>query len=840
MTEQTPNKADLLLPLTMAAMSNSYDNEETTDEDGFPDDSPQKKSNPTKKQERVENNQNDTPVLDKFGNDITKAAEEGNLDPVVGRATEIERVIQILSRRKKNNPVLIGEPGVGKSAIVEGLAIRIKEHKVSRLLFDKRIISLDMAAVVAGTKFRGQFEERIKAIIDEAKKNPNVILFIDEIHNIVGAGNSQGTMDAANLLKPALARGEIQCIGATTLDEYRKNIEKDGALERRFQKIIVEQTSAEETLQILHNIKNNYEEHHNVTYTDRALEACVKLTQRYVSDRFFPDKAIDALDEAGSRVHVGNVNAPKEIEEIEEKIAATNELKLKAAQAQNFEEAASLRDSVRNLQAELDNKKEEWEADLRNHREVVDEDKIAEVVAMMTGVPVQRIAQTESSRLLNMGDELKSSIVGQDEAIDKIVKAIQRNRVGLKDPNRPIGTFMFLGPTGVGKTHLAKKLSEFLFDSKDSLVRIDMSEYMEKFSVSRLVGAPPGYVGYEEGGQLTEKVRRHPYSVVLLDELEKAHADVFNMLLQVMDGKYGSYDLLPYDELWKRSNYNKTEHMFMLQTLNNDEEYGNTIHRWFSGTENAQGLIQQGQWIGNRYHWYTLFDSKDYRITKGVKHRFRYSYQASDNYGFYYPNTPEYKLMATGYDENGNKVADPVAPYNDGVQYTFNVSSSTLAYSTKYSDVTDPTVERSDAYWPFLRYADIVLIYAEAMCELGSGVDSEAIKALNAIRARSNANPAVTSGNGAIDSKVALRSAIFEERAKELALEGDRRWDLIRWGLYLDVMNSIGGTNEDGTKTNYDEASVNKHRETKHLLFPIPSAEISTNDAIDSNNPGWS
>lgn len=535
MTEQTPNKADLLPPLTMAAMSNSYDNEETADEDGFPDDSPQKKSNPTKKQERVENNQNDTPVLDKFGNDITKAAEEGNLDPVVGRATEIERVIQILSRRKKNNPVLIGEPGVGKSAIVEGLAIRIKEHKVSRLLFDKRIISLDMAAVVAGTKFRGQFEERIKAIIDEAKKNPNVILFIDEIHNIVGAGNSQGTMDAANLLKPALARGEIQCIGATTLDEYRKNIEKDGALERRFQKIIVEQTSAEETLQILHNIKNNYEEHHNVTYTDRALEACVKLTQRYVSDRFFPDKAIDALDEAGSRVHVGNVNAPKEIEEIEEKIAATNELKLKAAQAQNFEEAASLRDSVRNLQAELDNKKEEWEADLRNHREVVDEDKIAEVVAMMTGVPVQRIAQTESSRLLNMGDELKSSIVGQDEAIDKIVKAIQRNRVGLKDPNRPIGTFMFLGPTGVGKTHLAKKLSEFLFDSKDSLVRIDMSEYMEKFSVSRLVGAPPGYVGYEEGGQLTEKVRRHPYSVVLLDELEKAHADVFNMLLQVMD-----------------------------------------------------------------------------------------------------------------------------------------------------------------------------------------------------------------------------------------------------------------------------------------------------------------
>lgn len=590
MTEQTPNKADLPLPLTMAAMSNSYDNEETADEDGFPDDSPQKKSNPTKKQERVENSQNDTPVLDKFGNDITKAAEEGNLDPVVGRATEIERVIQILSRRKKNNPVLIGEPGVGKSAIVEGLAIRIKEHKVSRLLFDKRIISLDMAAVVAGTKFRGQFEERIKAIIDEAKKNPNVILFIDEIHNIVGAGNSQGTMDAANLLKPALARGEIQCIGATTLDEYRKNIEKDGALERRFQKIIVEQTSAEETLQILHNIKNNYEEHHNVTYTDRALEACVKLTQRYVSDRFFPDKAIDALDEAGSRVHVGNVNAPKGIEEIEEKIAATNELKLKAAQAQNFEEAASLRDSVRNLQAELDNKKEEWEADLRNHREVVDEDKIAEVVAMMTGVPVQRIAQTESSRLLNMGDELKSSIVGQDEAIDKIVKAIQRNRVGLKDPNRPIGTFMFLGPTGVGKTHLAKKLSEFLFDSKDSLVRIDMSEYMEKFSVSRLVGAPPGYVGYEEGGQLTEKVRRHPYSVVLLDELEKAHADVFNMLLQVMDeGRLT-------DSLGRSVDFKNT---IIIMTSNIGtrqlKDFGNGIgfNTGGSTTDFAQGVIQK-------------------------------------------------------------------------------------------------------------------------------------------------------------------------------------------------------------------------------------------------------
>lgn len=537
MTEKTPNNAELLLPLTIAAIRNSFDNDEAADEEGFPENGPQKNDMPpsSARRERKQEKDGATPVLDKFGNDITKAAEEGRLDPVVGREAEIERVIQILSRRKKNNPVLIGEPGVGKSAIVEGLAIRIKEHKVSRLLFDKRVISLDMASVVAGTKFRGQFEERIKAIIDEAKKNPNVILFIDEIHNIVGAGNSQGTMDAANLLKPALARGEIQCIGATTLDEYRKNIEKDGALERRFQKVMVEQTSAEETLQILRNIKSSYEEHHNVTYTDRALEACVKLTQRYVSDRFFPDKAIDALDEAGARVHVNNVNAPKEIEELEEQIAATNTLKLKAAQAQDFEEAANLRDNVRSLQEQLDEKKTEWENDLKTHREVVDDDKIAEVVAMMTGVPVQRIAQSESSRLLNMGDELKRDIIGQDEAISKIVKAIQRNRVGLKDPNRPIGTFMFLGPTGVGKTHLAKKLSEFLFDAKDALIRIDMSEYMEKFSVSRLVGAPPGYVGYEEGGQLTEKVRRHPYSVVLLDELEKANSDVFNMLLQVMD-----------------------------------------------------------------------------------------------------------------------------------------------------------------------------------------------------------------------------------------------------------------------------------------------------------------
>lgn len=519
-------------------IADGYDSNDYDEDDAFPEEKDQGKQQGNERgaaTQTATTSHGDTPVLDRFGNDITKAAEEGCLDPVVGREREIERLIQILSRRKKNNPVLIGEPGVGKSAIVEGLALRIKEHKVSRLLFDKRIVSLDMAAIVAGTKFRGQFEERIKAIIEEVKKSPDVILFIDEIHNIVGAGSASGTMDAANLLKPALARGELQCIGATTLDEYRKNIEKDGALERRFQKVIVEQTSAEETLQILHNIKKNYEDHHNVIYTDGALEACVKLTQRYVSDRFFPDKAIDALDEAGAKVHVANVNAPKEIEELEDKIAETTAKKQDAARKQDFEAAANYRDEAHKLQTELQQKKEQWEKELSKNRETVDADKIAEVVAMMTGVPVQRIAQSEGARLLNMRDELKQSIIGQDEAIDKIVKAIQRNRVGLKDPNRPIGTFMFLGPTGVGKTHTAKKLAEFLFDSRDALIRVDMSEYMEKFSVSRLVGAPPGYVGYEEGGQLTEKVRRRPYSVVLLDEIEKAHPDVFNMLLQVMD-----------------------------------------------------------------------------------------------------------------------------------------------------------------------------------------------------------------------------------------------------------------------------------------------------------------
>ena len=478
---------------------------------------------------------NDTPVLDNFGTDMTRAAAENRLDPIVGREKEIERLAQILSRRKKNNPVLIGEPGVGKSAIVEGLALRIIQRKVSRVLFDKRVISLDMASIVAGTKYRGQFEERIKAILNELSKNPNIILFIDEIHTIVGAGSASGSMDAANMLKPALARGEIQCIGATTLDEYRKNIEKDGSLERHFQKVIVDPTTAEETLQILKNIKPRYEEHHNVIYTDEALSACVKLTERYISDRNFPDKAIDALDEAGSRVHISNITVPKSIEELEAKIEDTKTEKLAAVKSQNFELAASFRDKERQYLLQLEAAKSKWEQELQEHRETVDEDKVAEVVAMMSGVPVQRIAKAENLKLLEMAENLKKQVVGQDDAVQKIVKAIQRNRVGLKDPNKPIGTFMFLGPTGVGKTHLAKKLAEYLFDSADALVRIDMSEYLEKFAVSRLIGAPPGYVGYEEGGQLTEKVRRKPYSVVLLDEIEKAHPDVFNLLLQVLD-----------------------------------------------------------------------------------------------------------------------------------------------------------------------------------------------------------------------------------------------------------------------------------------------------------------
>ncbi|MCI6212659.1 ATP-dependent Clp protease ATP-binding subunit [Bacteroides heparinolyticus] len=478
---------------------------------------------------------NSTPVLDNFGMDMTKAAEEGKLDPVVGREREIERLAQILSRRKKNNPVLIGEPGVGKSAIVEGLALRIVQKKVSRILFEKRVVMLDMASVVAGTKYRGQFEERLRSIINELQKNPDIILFIDEIHTIVGAGAAAGSMDAANMLKPALARGEIQCIGATTLDEYRKNIEKDGALERRFQKVVVEPTTAEETLQILKNIKDKYEDHHNVTYTEEALEACVKLSGRYITDRNFPDKAIDAMDEAGSRMHLTNISVPKEVEEQEELIEKARNLKAEAVKSQNFELAASYRDREKELSVRLDEMKAEWEARLKDDRQMVGEEEIANVISMMSGVPVQRMAQAEGLKLANMKEELQSKVIAQDEAIEKLTKAILRSRVGLKDPNRPIGTFMFLGPTGVGKTHLAKQLAKYMFGSTDALIRIDMSEYMEKYTVSRMIGAAPGYVGYEEGGQLTEKVRRKPYSIVLLDEIEKAHSDVSNILLQVLD-----------------------------------------------------------------------------------------------------------------------------------------------------------------------------------------------------------------------------------------------------------------------------------------------------------------
>lgn len=523
-----------LQPDTHAGLGFSEDEDEDEDIRQSPSGN---KSNAAQQQARPAQKKpaNDTPVLDNFGTDMTKAAEEGKLDPVVGRVKEIERLAQILSRRKKNNPILIGEPGVGKSAIVEGLALRIVEKKVSRILFDKRVIALDMTAVVAGTKYRGQFEERIRSILNELKKNPNIILFIDEIHTIVGAGSAAGSMDAANMLKPALARGEIQCIGATTLDEYRQNIEKDGALERRFQKVIVEPTTAEETLQILKNIKDKYEDHHNVNYTDAALEACVKLTNRYITDRNFPDKAIDALDEVGSRVHLTNITAPKEIEEQEKLIDEMKSLKNEAVRLQNFELAASYRDKEKEYTNQLDTLKEEWEKSLKENRETVDDEQIAEVVSMMSGVPVQRMAQAEGMKLLGMKDDLLSKVIGQDKAIATLVKAIQRSRVGLKDPNKPIGTFMFLGPTGVGKTHLAKELAKLMFGSADALIRIDMSEYMEKFTVSRLVGAPPGYVGYEEGGQLTEKVRRKPYSIVLLDEIEKAHPDVFNILLQVMD-----------------------------------------------------------------------------------------------------------------------------------------------------------------------------------------------------------------------------------------------------------------------------------------------------------------
>ena len=506
--------------------------EDDEDDELLPSDSGKQKPSRTATTSKSGSN---TPVLDSFSTDMTQAALDGKLDPVVGREREIERLAQILTRRKKNNPILIGEPGVGKSAIVEGLSQRIVQRKVSRMLFGKRILALDMAAVVAGTKYRGQFEERLRSIIQELKKNPDIILFVDEVHTIIGAGSAPGSMDAANMLKPALSRGEVQCIGATTVDEYRKSIEKDGALERRFQKILVEPTSADETLQILENIKDRYEDHHNVTYTADALKACVTLAQRYITDRSFPDKAIDVMDEAGSRTHLSNLSVPKEIEDKEHQIDFTRAGKNDAVNRQDFELAARFRDQEKDLEAELEQMRKEWEKSLKSHREIVDEENIATVVSMMSGIPVQKIAREEGERLKGLAPALKSKVIAQDSAIDLLARAIRRSRVGLKNPNKPIGSFLFLGPTGVGKTLLAKELAEQMFGTSDALIRVDMSEFMEKFAVSRLVGAPPGYVGYEDGGQLTEKVRRKPYSIVLLDEIEKAHQDVFNILLQVMD-----------------------------------------------------------------------------------------------------------------------------------------------------------------------------------------------------------------------------------------------------------------------------------------------------------------
>lgn len=516
--------------------TDSFPKNESFNDDSGQDDSLKEGSfnNPAGKT----NKKSKTPVLDNFGRDLTELAEEGKLDPVVGREKEIERVSQILSRRKKNNPLLIGEPGVGKSAIAEGLALRIIQKKVSRILFNKRVVTLDLASLVAGTKYRGQFEERMKAVMNELEKNDDIILFIDEIHTIVGAGGATGSLDASNMFKPALARGEIQCIGATTLDEYRQYIEKDGALERRFQKVIVEPTSVEETITILNNIKGKYEDHHSVRYTPEAIDACVKLTSRYMSDRFLPDKAIDALDEAGSRVHITNIEVPKQILELEKQLEDVRELKNTVVKKQKYEEAAKLRDDEKRIEKDLAIAQEQWEIDSKNNRITVTEDNVADVVSMMTGIPVNRIAQTESNKLAHLPELIKGKVIGQDEAVMKIARSIQRNRAGLKDPNRPIGSFIFLGQTGVGKTQLAKVIAKELFDSEDALVRIDMSEYMEKFAISRLIGAPPGYVGYEEGGQLTEKVRRKPYCVVLLDEIEKAHPDVFNMMLQVLDDGY--------------------------------------------------------------------------------------------------------------------------------------------------------------------------------------------------------------------------------------------------------------------------------------------------------------
>lgn len=532
------NYEDTLAFLQQKKANTTQDGIGLPDEDDFeegdmPEDKGSSATGKTTTQTRKSNGK--TPILDNFSTDLTQAAIEGKLDPVVGREKEIQRVTEILCRRKKNNPILIGEPGVGKSAIVEGLAQLIAKHHTSPVLFNKRLVSLDMTAVVAGTKYRGQFEERIRALIKEIEQNPDIIVFIDEIHTLIGAGSTPGSMDAANIMKPALARGTIQCIGATTLDEYRNSIEKDGALERRFQKVLVEPTTPEETLQILENIKDRYEEHHHVTYTEEALKACVKLTGRYVTDRFFPDKAIDALDEVGARVHLQHAEVPPEITEKEKEIEFIKTKKQDAVKNQNFELAASYRDRQTELELELEKLNEKWTNGDTSNRETITDKEVADVVSMMTGIPVQRMADAEGIRLKNMGEVLKGEVIAQDQAIDKMVKAIQRNRVGLKDPNHPIGVFMFLGPTGVGKTYLAKKLAEYMFGSSDALIRIDMSEYTESFNVSRLVGAPPGYVGYEEGGQLTEKVRRHPYSIVLLDEIEKAHGNVFNLLLQVLD-----------------------------------------------------------------------------------------------------------------------------------------------------------------------------------------------------------------------------------------------------------------------------------------------------------------
>lgn len=602
-----------------------------------------------------------TPVLDNFGRDLTKAAEDGKLDPIVGREKEIERVSQILSRRKKNNPILIGEPGVGKSAIAEGLALRIIQRKVSRVLFNKRIVTLDLASLVAGTKYRGQFEERMKAVMNELEKSPEVILFIDEIHTIIGAGGASGSLDASNMFKPALARGEIQCIGATTLDEYRQFIEKDGALDRRFQKVIVDPTTQEETIQILNNIKEKYEEHHNVNYTPEAIKACVSLTSRYITDRFLPDKAIDALDEAGSRVHLNNITVPQEIIEIENKIQDIKVEKNKVVRNQKYEEAARLRDTEKNLIEQLEKAKKSWEEESKNHRYTVNDENVAEVVAQMTGVPVNRIAQKEGQRLLGMSDEMKGRVIGQNDAVNKVVKAIQRNRAGLKDPNKPIGTFVFLGPTGVGKTELAKVISKYLFDSEEALIRIDMSEYMEKFAVSRLIGAPPGYVGYEEGGQLTEKVRRKPYSVVLLDEIEKAHPDVFNLLLQVLD------DGQLTDSLGRKVDFKNTI-IIMTSNIGSRQlkDFGsgvgfNTSARQVNYEENARGVIESAlkkafapEFL-NRIDDVIIFNNLAKEdIHKIIDIELSHLYKRVDELGYKLQLTDESKdfLADKGYDHN--------------------------------------------------------------------------------------------------------------------------------------------------------------------------------------------